>query len=81
MNTQRMAGSLAVRFVRRWNNYFTGDVATFPARMSQQLVAKGVAEAVNIAPREQSIPVGAEFAMRPSREPPRRRAGASDDGM
>ena len=26
----------AIRFIRRWNNYFNGDVITCPARMLPQ---------------------------------------------
>lgn len=55
---------LSVRFIDRWQNYFAGDVATFPARMAATLVARGKAERVNIAFSE-NPPQGAQWAMRP----------------
>ena len=55
---------LAVRFTSRWQNYYSGDVATFPARMAASLVARGKAERVNIAPPDAIPPPGAEWAAR-----------------
>jgi hypothetical protein len=59
------AGTLAVRFKRTWNSYMTGDCATFPANMAVNLVARGLAERVNIltGPNVRA-PEGAELALR-----------------
>ena len=66
----------------RWQNYFRGDVATFPARMAVGLVARGKAERVNIAPIDAPLPEGAVFATRPPGQPPAsRRAGADEDDL
>ena len=70
----------AIRFIRRWNNYFNGDVITCPARMAQGLVDGGFAEKVNIS-RETLPPEGGELAMRPPGEPPRRRSVHDEEGM
>lgn len=70
---------LAVRFLRRWQTYFAGDVATFPARMSQGLVNRGIAEAVNIhRVPENEIPEGAALALRMPAEPPYRNRAEDD---
>lgn len=69
---------LAVRFLSRWQNYWRGDVACFPARMAAQLVGRHIAERVNIAPADQMPPEGAEFAIRPPGEWPMRK-GVEDD--
>lgn len=70
---------LAVRFLRRWQNYFAGDVATFPARMSAGLVDRGIAERVNIARvPETEIPEGAALSLRMPAEPPFRNRGEDD---
>jgi hypothetical protein len=70
---------LAVRFLSRWQNYFRGDVATFPARMAMGLVARGKAERVNIAPLDAPIPEGAVWATRPPGETPARRRNTDED--
>jgi hypothetical protein len=72
---------LAVRFTGRWQNYFRGDVATFPARMAVGLVARGKAERVNIAPFDAPIPEGAVWATRPPGQPPARRRAADEDDL
>ena len=70
---------LSVRFLKRWQVYFRGDVATFPARMSAGLVNRGIAERVNIAPIDGTpVPAGAVFATRPAGEEPARRGGEPD---
>jgi hypothetical protein len=69
---------LAVRFVRRWQNYFRGDVASFPSRMAARLVDRSYAEAVNIAEVAEP-PEGAQWALRPPGEPPMRRGGNEDE--
>ena len=56
---------LAVRFLSRWQSYYAGDVATFPARLAAILVARGRAERVNIA-SDPNPPEGAVFAVRPA---------------
>jgi hypothetical protein len=55
---------LTVRFTSRWQNYYAGDVATFPARMAATLVARAKAERVNIAPLDTTPPEGAQWATR-----------------
>jgi|HubBroStandDraft_3_1064219.scaffolds.fasta_scaffold00005_43 hypothetical protein len=40
---------LAVRFVKTWNSYMAGDVATFPPAIARRLVARRYAEAINPA--------------------------------
>jgi hypothetical protein len=42
-----------VRFLRRWNNLNTNDVAVFPLGMAQSLVANRYAEAM--APPESAV--------------------------
>jgi hypothetical protein len=64
---------LAVRFVTRWQNYFRGDVCTFPSRMAMRIVERGIAEPVNIAPADQVPPEGCEWAIRAPNEAPLRR--------
>jgi hypothetical protein len=64
---------LAVRFTAQWQNYFRGDVASFPARMARGLVDRGKAEPVNIAAADAKPPEGAEWTVRPPGEPPLRR--------
>lgn len=51
MNTPRRSGgdTLSVRFLRTWQTYMAGDVATFPEHMARGLVARRVAEPVNWA--------------------------------
>lgn len=44
----RDPGKLAVRFTRQWQQYYPGDVATFPARMSAGLVTRQMAQRVDI---------------------------------
>jgi hypothetical protein len=70
---------LTVRFLRRWQVYFAGDVATFPARMAAGLVNKGIAERIDWVPAgdggEMVIPPGAVPGVRPPGDPPRRRGG------
>ena len=70
---------LTVRFLRRWQVYFAGDVATFPARMSAGLVNRGIAEPVQWAAADQPPPPGAVPAMRPAGETPRRRGEIEED--
>jgi hypothetical protein len=62
--TRHMAGaaSLAVRFIRPWDVYMPGDVASFPADAARQMVGRRVAERVNIAPGP--APDGGEYALR-----------------
>ena len=72
---------LAVRFLSRWQNYFRGDVATFPARMAVGLVARGKAERVNIAPIDAPLPEGAVFATRPPGQPPAGRRAVDEDDL
>jgi hypothetical protein len=55
---------LTVRFLSRWQNYYAGDVASFPARMAATLVARQKAERVNIAPRDATPPENPEWALR-----------------
>jgi hypothetical protein len=84
MNTRRQSFAtnagprLAVRFVTRWNVYFRGDVATFPNRMAQRLVERGIAEPVNIAPDDAMPPENAEWTIRPSGEAPLRQGDEGD---
>jgi hypothetical protein len=82
MSDTRLAPNarLAVRFLKRWQIYFRGDVATFPARMSAGLASRGIAERVNIAPLDGNPPPeGAIFATRPPGEPPARRGSGPDE--
>jgi hypothetical protein len=44
----RHPGQLAVRFTRQWQQYYPGDVATFPARMATGLVSRRFAQRVDI---------------------------------
>jgi hypothetical protein len=69
---------LTVRFVRRWQVYFAGDVATFPARMSANLVNRGIAEPV-IWTAANPPPPGAIPAVRPPGEVPARRGDLGED--
>jgi hypothetical protein len=82
MSGERLAANarLTVRFVRRWQVYFAGDVATFPARMAAGLVNRGIAETVKWSMTDPP-PLGAIPAVRPPGDPPPRRAGdpAEDD--
>lgn len=68
---------LAVRFLRRWQNYFAGDVATFPARMAGALVDREIAERVNIK-NSAELPEGAVLAMRGPGSPPLRERAEDD---
>lgn len=70
---------LAVRFLSRWQVYYRGDVATFPARMAASLVANGRAERVNIAPLDAEVPEGAEPAIRMPQPPPLRQRQPDED--
>jgi hypothetical protein len=70
---------LAVRFLSRWQNYYAGDVAAFPARMAASLVARGKAERVNIAPPDVAPPEGAEWALRRPGNHVSKRQRAEDD--
>jgi hypothetical protein len=81
MSGQRLPSNarLAVRFVSRWQNYFAGDVATFPARMAASLVSRGKAEAVNIAPADATPPAGAVWATRPPGAIPLRRGEPGEE--
>jgi hypothetical protein len=73
------AGSrYAIRFLRRWQNYFRGDVASFPMRMAIRLVERGYAEAVNIIETD-TPPEGAQWALRPPGNPPPRRGSGEDE--
>src|SRR5207253_3031886 len=48
--TDRQAHTLAVRFLKPWQTYMRGDVASFPAGTAEALVFRSrVAEAVNLA--------------------------------
>jgi hypothetical protein len=58
-----MGRGFAVRFMRQWQNYFPGDVATFPARMAAGLVSRRIARAVDIA-EPGNVPTGAPLAIR-----------------
>jgi hypothetical protein len=69
---------LTVRFVRRWQIYFTGDVATFPARNAANLVNRGIAERVNWAAGDPPPP-GAVPGIRPPGEAPRRQGDVGED--
>jgi hypothetical protein len=69
---------LTVRFLRRWQMYFAGDIATFPARNSASLVNRGIAERVDWVAGDPPPP-GALPAMRPPGEPPRRRGGEPEE--
>lgn len=53
----------AVRFVRTFQSYYPGDVATFPQDMARRLVAARRAEPVNVIP-DGPVPEGGIFAMR-----------------
>lgn len=65
----------AVRFLSQWQNYFRGDVASFPQRMAMRLVERGKAERVNIAEPGQVPPENAQWTLRSPQEPPFRQGG------
>lgn len=70
----------AVRFVRTWQTYMPGDVATFPVAIARRLVAAGRGERVNIMveDEEHPAPPDAEWATRIPLPPPYR-DGSGDD--
>jgi hypothetical protein len=72
---------LAVRFTGRWQSYYPGDVATFPARMAANLVARGKAQRVNIAPPDAPVPPDAVWATRPPAEHVVKGGGGWDDDI
>jgi hypothetical protein len=69
---------LTVRFTQRWQIYFAGDIATFPARMAVAYVKRGFAEPVQWA-TSNPPPPGAIPAIRPPGEPPRRSVDMGED--
>jgi hypothetical protein len=69
---------LTVRFIRRWQIYFPGDIATFPARMAAGYVNRGIAEPVQWTTSDPPPP-GAIPAMRPPGEAPRRQGDIGED--
>lgn len=82
MIRQREAGvTYAVRFVRVWNSYMPGDVATFTAVVARRLVAGGRAERVNVTveDEEHPAPENAEWATRLPLAPPYRQGGGPGD--
>jgi hypothetical protein len=85
LTRQREAGvAYAVRFVRTFQMYMAGDVATFPAAIARRLVAAGRAERVNLMEDddEHPAPEDAEWALRGVQPPPYRQgAGPDDDGL
>lgn len=64
----------SVRFTRRFQNYYPGDVAAFPIRIARRLVREGFGERVNIAEMAPGtdLPPGAELAIRGPGTPPTR---------
>jgi hypothetical protein len=75
--------SHAVRFIRTWQSYMPGDVATFPGPISRRLVAAGRAERVNLAIEDENNPApeGAEWATRMPQAPPYRQGSGPDDDL
>jgi len=59
-----------VRFIRSYQVYCAGDVATFPARLAQALVENDFAEPVNLGQGEP--PPDGEPTIRPPGKPPLR---------
>jgi hypothetical protein len=71
----------AVRFVRTWQSYMPGDVATFPVAIARRLVAAGRGERVNVMVEDENNPAppDAEWATRLPLPPPYRQGGGEDD--
>lgn len=55
--------TFAIRFTRIFQNYYPGDVATFPQHMARQLVAARRAEPVDVI-ADGPVPENGRFAMR-----------------
>jgi hypothetical protein len=84
VHPSREAGvSYAVRFVRTWQMYCAGDVATFPAPIARRLVAAGRAERCNVREETEQnpAPADAEWATRLPLPPPYREGGGPDDDV